>query len=237
MYPTGDFGFAHDGAMQFPISAACTAAVAGRPRRFPFSRGMSQARPQFALVKSPARTRRRCQQARHGVTGWRAQVQCFGERDETDAEMLQFLKRRQQICYGAAPAVRRQTSTRSISRRRAASNTFSRASLRAAPEFTSRTCKAIAGTGPRETLSPASVPGQKRGRIRWSDLAFGEARFLGISARHRRSRSFSVSRRILHPTRNRSRCRRRPAPAARDSSMASTPPVLASPARRAAAAR
>ena len=92
------------------------------------------------------------------MTGWRAQVQCFGERDETDAEMLQFLKRRQQICYGAAPAVRRQTSTRSISRRRAASNTFSRASLRAAPEFTSRTCKAIAGIQARAKLSP---PGRR----------------------------------------------------------------------------
>jgi hypothetical protein len=28
----------------FRISAACTAAVAGRPSRFPFSRGMSQTR-------------------------------------------------------------------------------------------------------------------------------------------------------------------------------------------------
>ncbi|HTS26507.1 MAG TPA: hypothetical protein VMH81_11580 [Bryobacteraceae bacterium] len=80
---------------------------------------------------------------RHCSTGWGREVQRFGERYEPDTEVLQFLERRQQIATDRPQRSSRHTSTTSISRRRAASISFSRASRRAAPEFTSRTCMAM----------------------------------------------------------------------------------------------
>jgi hypothetical protein len=151
---------------------------------------------------------------------------------------------------------RRQTSTTSIPRRRAASSSFSRASRRAAPEFTSRTCRAIAQprrvayspspgsaspasaghwwkrghTGPPGTLSAASVPGQKRYWILLSEKPVSWA--------------FDEDRSAWPPSilfgQNRAysitRLRDRPAaPASRGSSMASTPTGFVSAPRCAAA--
>jgi hypothetical protein len=84
------------------------------------------------------------QQAGHGATSWCGQVQSLGQGNEADAKMLQFLQCRQQILTERPHRSKRHTSTTSISRRRAASSSFSRASLRAPPEFTSRTGKATA---------------------------------------------------------------------------------------------
>lgn len=39
------------------------------------------------------------QKAGHRSAGWRGQVEGFRERDETDTEVVEFLKRRQQIRY------------------------------------------------------------------------------------------------------------------------------------------
>lgn len=58
------------------------------------------------------------------------QVQGFGQRNETDAEMRQFLRRAEQVSARAAPAIG-PTSTVSICRRRAASSSF-RPALRCA---------------------------------------------------------------------------------------------------------
>jgi hypothetical protein len=87
--------------------------------------------------------------ARCAAAGRGGQVQCLGQVDEPDAEVLQFLERRQQILTDRPQRSNRQTSTTSISRRRAASSSFSRASRLAAPEFTSRTCRAIVQAGPK----------------------------------------------------------------------------------------
>ena len=45
------------------------------------------------------------QQAGHRATGWCGQIQRFGQRYETDSEMLQFLKRCQQVRHRPAPAI------------------------------------------------------------------------------------------------------------------------------------
>ena len=72
----------------------------------------------------------------------RSQVQGLRHRYEAHSEMLEFLESRQQIRTHRPHPSSRDTSTMSISRR-AASNSFSRASRRAAPELTSRTSKTM----------------------------------------------------------------------------------------------
>ncbi len=119
--------------------------------------------------------------------------------------MLQFLECRQQICYRPAPAVQPQTSTTSISRRRAASRSFSRASRFAAPEFTiedrpgaivqpRRASATPASTGSASPASAGSIrrnagiqigaehfrPPPRAWPKTCPDFAFWEARFMGI---------------------------------------------------------
>jgi hypothetical protein len=152
----------------------------------------------------------------------------------------------------------RHTSTRSSSRRRAASSIFSRASRRAAPELTSRTCRqssspagrhtpawpdaalpAFAGhwwkhgrKGPHEAFSPAFVPGQKRYRILPSEMPVWRA-FRSITQTMAAVDPFRPGR-PHHITRPRPS---RVVPASRGSSMASTSRGSASVPRHAAATR
>ena len=53
----------------------------------------------------PLELREHREQTRHRATCWRGQVKCFGERYESDSEMLEFLERRNQVCDGPAPAI------------------------------------------------------------------------------------------------------------------------------------
>jgi hypothetical protein len=45
------------------------------------------------------------QQAGHSATGWGGQVQCLGQGNEANAQMLQFLERRKEICNRPPPAI------------------------------------------------------------------------------------------------------------------------------------
>ena len=45
------------------------------------------------------------EQASHRAPCWRGQIECLGQRYETDSEVLQFLERRNQVRYGPAPSV------------------------------------------------------------------------------------------------------------------------------------
>jgi hypothetical protein len=45
------------------------------------------------------------EQASHRAPCWRGQIECLGQRYETDSEVLQFLERRNQIRDGPAPSV------------------------------------------------------------------------------------------------------------------------------------
>ena len=98
------------------------------------------------------------QQSGHGPAGGRSQIESVGERDEADAEVIQFLHPTAPkagalgtpACRVASRSVtdlphrsRRQTRTASISRRRAASISFPRIWRCAAPELTSFTCMAM----------------------------------------------------------------------------------------------
>jgi len=67
--------------------------------------GVGQAGADSFAENLPFELREDRQQGRHGSTRGRGQVQCLGQRNETDSEMLQFLKSRQQVRNGPAPAV------------------------------------------------------------------------------------------------------------------------------------
>jgi hypothetical protein len=45
------------------------------------------------------------EQSSHRATGWRSQVESLGQRNETDAKILEFLQCRKQIRNGTAPAI------------------------------------------------------------------------------------------------------------------------------------
>ena len=66
---------------------------------------MGQAGPSSFLQNLPFERGEYGEQASHRSPGRRGQIQRFGQRHEADAEMLQFLKRCQQIRYRAAPAI------------------------------------------------------------------------------------------------------------------------------------
>jgi hypothetical protein len=90
---------------------------------------MRQARPRSFLHNLPFELGEDRKQAGHGSTGWGGQIQRLGQRDEADAEVFEFLGRRQQIRYRPAPKRSKVARpARSISRRRAASRIVLRAS-------------------------------------------------------------------------------------------------------------
>ena len=89
----------------FRISAACRAAVAGRPSRLPFCRAWAKPARVRSRRISRSNSAKTASRAGHRSTGWRGQIQRLGQRHEAHAEMLQFLEGRQQIRYRPAPAV------------------------------------------------------------------------------------------------------------------------------------
>src|SRR5438270_542885 len=81
---------------------------------------LRQASPSSFLQNLSFELREYGKQTGHRATGWCGQIQGLGQTDEADAEMIQFLKCGQQICYRSAQRSRCHTSTTSISRSRAA---------------------------------------------------------------------------------------------------------------------
>jgi hypothetical protein len=67
--------------------------------------GVGQASPSSFPQNLPFKLGEDGQQSCHCTTGWCGQIQSFGQGNETDAQMFQFLKGRQQIRYRPAPAV------------------------------------------------------------------------------------------------------------------------------------
>src|SRR5215831_1017538 len=186
----------------FRISAAWSPAVIGRPSLWPLARAWAR----------PARVRS-CKTSRSKAANTASMAAIARPagvvRSSASVKETKPTPRCSSSCRVASRSVtdrpqrsRRQTSTTSISRRRAASISFSRASLRAAPELTSRTCKAIvqprrAAYSRMARFCIASVCGslvETRayrparnifGRLcAWpktcADFAFWEARFLSI---------------------------------------------------------
>jgi hypothetical protein len=125
------------------ISAACLAAVAGRPSRLPFCRAC--AKP--ARVRSPRISRSNAAKTASSPAIARPAGVVRSSASVSDTKPT---PRCSSSCSVASRSVtdrpqrsRRHTSTTSISRRRAASSSFSRASRFAAPEPTSRTFTAM----------------------------------------------------------------------------------------------
>jgi len=87
--------------MLFPdFSSMCSRGC--RSAQFlPVLPGVGQASPNLFRQDFSFEFGKNCEQAGHWL-GPPGQVQCRSQRDETDAEMLQFLKRRQQVRYRSA---------------------------------------------------------------------------------------------------------------------------------------
>ena len=91
--------------MQFPDLGSLEARSRRPAQSFAVLPGVRQASPSSFPQNLPFELGEDRQQAGHRATGRRGQIQRLGQRDETDAEMLQFLKCRQQIRYRPAPAI------------------------------------------------------------------------------------------------------------------------------------
>jgi len=116
-HPTGDFGFADAGAVQFSDfrSVDCRGRRSSQP--FPVLSCVNQACPGSFPQDLPFELGEDREQPGHSATGGRGQIQRLGSGDKADAQMLEFLQRYQQIRYRAAPTrSRRQISARPICR-------------------------------------------------------------------------------------------------------------------------
>ena len=137
----GDFG------LRRQLGAASDLGGARRGQRptqsFAVLPGVGQPSPSSFSQNLPFELSEDGQQTSHRATSRSRQIERLSQRYETDSEMLQFLKRRQQVRPDRPQRSSRHTSTTSISRRRAASISCSRACRCAASEPTSRTCSAI----------------------------------------------------------------------------------------------
>ena len=87
------------------IAAVCTAVVAGRPSRFPFSPRMSQTSPGSFPQNLSFELSKDGQRSGHGPSGGRGQIKRLGQGDKPDAQVFEFLKGGQQVRYRPAPAV------------------------------------------------------------------------------------------------------------------------------------
>ena len=149
MQPAGDLGLLTPARGSFRISAVCRAAVAGRPKRLPFCRACAKparVRSRRTSLSHSANTASSAAMARPaGVVRSKASVR---ETKPTPRWSSSWSVASRSVTDRPHRSSRH-TSTTSISRRRAASRSFSRASRRVAPEFTSRTCKAT--VQPRRT--------------------------------------------------------------------------------------
>jgi len=105
LQPAGDFGFADARTVQFPYLASLESSGDGPAQFLPVLPGVGQASPDPFPQDFSFELRENSEQPGHGSTGWRRQIQRFGQRDETNTEMLQFLECHQQVRYRPAPAV------------------------------------------------------------------------------------------------------------------------------------
>src|SRR5262249_46704167 len=163
---------------------------------------MSQAGPGSFPQNLPFELSKDGEQTSHGSAGRRGQVQCLSQRYETHPKMLEFLEGRQQICYRPTPAIQPPHQNQINLPPAGGLQQFLAASRFAAPEWTSRTCRA--------TVPPRRAAYSRNARFRiasvcWSlvetraynparnifaglrdwpktlpDFAFWEARFLRI---------------------------------------------------------
>ena len=76
--------------MQFPDFPSVYGRGCRPTQPFPVLPRMRQARPGSFAENLSFKLGEYREQASHGATGWRGQIQRFGQGDETDSKMLQF---------------------------------------------------------------------------------------------------------------------------------------------------
>src|SRR5579863_10561114 len=99
----GDFGFGDTGAVQFPDLGGMQSCRHRSAQSLTVLPGVSQASPSSFAQDFPFELGEDRQQAGHRATRRSSKIERLSQRDEPDTEMLQLLKCRQQICYGATP--------------------------------------------------------------------------------------------------------------------------------------
>src|SRR5579863_251576 len=103
--PASDLRFADAGAMEFADLVGAEAGGKRAAQGFAVLPGMSQTGANPLAQDFAFELREDCEHGSHGAAGRSSQVEGLGQRDEADAEMLQFLERGQQIGYRSAPAI------------------------------------------------------------------------------------------------------------------------------------
>src|SRR5689334_1879592 len=91
LQPPGDLGFADTSTPQFPDFPGLSRCRGGSAEFLSVLPCVGQASPRSVPQNLPFELREYSQQASHRSTGWRGQVQCLSQRNETDAKMFQFL--------------------------------------------------------------------------------------------------------------------------------------------------
>ena len=100
-----DFGFAYAGAAQFADLIGMQSGGKGSAQTFAVLSGMGETSPNALAQDLALELGEHGQQCGHGTAGRRGQIQRLGQRDEADAEMLQFLQGGQQIGDRSSPSV------------------------------------------------------------------------------------------------------------------------------------
>ena len=97
LQPSGDLGFAGPGTMQFPDFRSVCGRGCRPAQSLAVRARMRQTGPGPFPQNLPFELREDGQQSGHGSTRRRGQVQCLGQGNKPDTQMLQFLERRQQV--------------------------------------------------------------------------------------------------------------------------------------------
>src|ERR1019366_9704334 len=97
MQSAGDFGFANAGTLELSDRVSVDRRGYGPAQALAILGGMGQAGADALAENLPFEFRKNGQQASHGATGGRGQIQRLGQRNKTDSQMLQFLEGREQV--------------------------------------------------------------------------------------------------------------------------------------------
>lgn len=105
MQALGDFGFRNTCTMQLPDLRDVKPCRDRPPQSFTVLPGLSQASTGSLAQNLPFELSEYGEQSGHSSSGRSGQIQSLGQRNEPDAEILEFLERGEQIGYRPAPAI------------------------------------------------------------------------------------------------------------------------------------
>jgi hypothetical protein len=102
----GDLGFADAGTVEFPDLSGLLSHRHGPAEVLSLESRFGNARADPFAEDFVFELRKHQEQPGHGAARWRCQIQRFGQRHETNAQLRQFFQRNEQIDERPAPAIR-----------------------------------------------------------------------------------------------------------------------------------